>query len=201
MNADAIDGPFDAGLFVFRELPGNRRYALESCGIVAEAIRLELVRRCGPNVQDAPEWLSGHAPDGSPSKQPRPAYLPLGFVGHEHADGHLLGVAIAVPTTFAYTAKLFDLLGAHDGKNPHEIEATMPYLSVTVRNPHLENREIGRLDLELDERPGWSATVHTEDAYVDAPGARLDDRYAGDVAAVSEAGEAGTRRDHREGVR
>ncbi len=153
LNADGIDGPFDAGLFVFRELPGNRRYALESCGIVAEAIRLELVRRCGPNVQDAPEWLSGHAPDGSPSKQPRPAYLPLGFVGHEHADGHLLGVAVAVPTTFAHTAKLFELLGAHDGKNPHEIERGVSFLSVAVKNPHLENREIGRLDLELDERP------------------------------------------------
>ncbi len=152
-SADMIDGPFDAGLFVFRELPGNRRYALESCGIVAEAIRLELVRRCGPNVQDAPEWLTGHAPGGAPSKQPRPAYLPLGFVGHEHADGHLLGVAITIPTTFDLTDELFRLLGRHDGMNPHEIEAGMPYLSVVVRNPHLDNREIGRLDLELDERP------------------------------------------------
>lgn len=149
----APEQPFDPGLFVFRELPGNRRYVMESCGIIADAIRVELVRRCGPNVQDAPEWLSGHAPDGSPSKQSRPAYVPLGFVGHEHADGHLLGVAIAVPSDFAHTEELFRLLGHHDGNNSQAIEAGVPYLSVTVRNPQLENREIGKLELELDERP------------------------------------------------
>jgi ribosomal protein S4 len=37
------------------ETPGNRRYALESCGIVADAIRVELMRRSGANP---PEWLS-----------------------------------------------------------------------------------------------------------------------------------------------
>ncbi|VTS01344.1 Uncharacterized protein OS=Haliangium ochraceum (strain DSM 14365 / JCM 11303 / SMP-2) GN=Hoch_4849 PE=4 SV=1: Cas_GSU0054 [Gemmata massiliana] len=152
-NADVIEGPFDPGLFVFRELPGNRRYALESCGIIADAIRRELVRRHGPNVQNAPEWLSGHAADGSPSKLSRPAYVPLGFVDHEHADGHLLGVAIAVPNDFEHAAELFRLFMAHDGKNSHEIDAGVPYLSMTVRNPHLENREIGQFDLELDERP------------------------------------------------
>lgn len=152
-DAGVIDGPFDAGLFVFRELPGNRRYALESCGIVADAIRQELIRRRGPNVQDAPEWLSGHAPDGSPSKQPRPAYVPLGFVGSEHADGHLLGVAVAVPKEFAHTEELVRLFGEHSGDNRHEIPPEVPYLSVTVRNPHLDNREIGKLELELDERP------------------------------------------------
>jgi CRISPR-associated protein Csb2 len=149
-DAKVVEGPYDAGLFVFRELPGNRRYLLESCGIIADAIRKVLMERHGPN---SPEWLSGHAVDGSPSKQPRPAYMPLGFVGYEHADGHLLGIAIAVPRDFEHTEELFRLLGDHDGKNPHEIEAGVSYLSVTVRNPHLENREIGRLDLELDERP------------------------------------------------
>lgn len=152
-DADEVDGPFDAGLFVFRELPGNRRYALESCGIVAEAIRNELVRRNDADPRNAPEWLSGHAADGAPSKLARPAIIPLGFVGHEHADGHLLGVAVAVPRDFQHTEELFRLLGKHDGNNPHEIAATVPYLSVAVRNPHLENREIGRFDLELDERP------------------------------------------------
>lgn len=151
-DAQVTDGPFDAGLFVLRELPGNRRYALESCGIVAEAVRVELMRRHGPG---APEWLSGHAADGSPSKQPRPAYLPLGFVGHEHADGHLLGVAVAVPANFDPGAikLLFELLGRHDGSNPHEIEERVPYVSAVVRNPHMSDAEIGRLELEMDERP------------------------------------------------
>jgi CRISPR-associated protein Csb2 len=149
-DGDVTEGPFDPALFVLRELPGNRRYALESCGIIADAIRRELMGRHGA---DAPEWLSGHEADGAPSRQSRPAYIPLGFVGHEHADGHLLGVAIAIPRDFEHTADLFALLGRHDGNNAHGIEREVPYLSLTVRNPHLGNREIGTLELELDERP------------------------------------------------
>jgi CRISPR-associated protein Csb2 len=148
--AGVADGPFDAGLFVLRELPGNRRFALESCGIVADAVRRELMRRRGPG---APEWLTGHAPDGSPSKQPRPAYLPLGFADHEHADGHLLGIAVAVPRDFLHTEELFRLLGAHGGANRHEIARGVPYLALAVRNPALGDREVGTLELELEERP------------------------------------------------
>jgi CRISPR-associated protein Csb2 len=145
-----FDGPFDPGIFVLRELPGNRRYVLESSGIIADAIRLELMSRYGPG---APEWISGHAADGSASKQSRPTYLPLGYVDHEHADGHLLGVAIVVPRDFEHTERLFELLGSHDGDNHYDVERGVPFLSLTVRSPHEGNREIGKLDLELDERP------------------------------------------------
>lgn len=41
--------------------------------------------------------LSGHDAGGKPLKDPHLAYLPLAFVGHEHADGHLLGLALALP--------------------------------------------------------------------------------------------------------
>jgi CRISPR-associated protein Csb2 len=44
-----------------------------------------------------PEWLTGHTPAGSPSIAPHAAFLPLPFVGHEHADGHVMGLAIAIP--------------------------------------------------------------------------------------------------------
>jgi CRISPR-associated protein Csb2 len=144
-----VDGPFDAGIIVLRELPGNRRYALESCGIIAEAIRLELLRRHGPG---APEWISGHAGNGTPSKRSRPAFLPLGYVGHQHADGHLLGIGIVMPSDFEHVENLFQLLGTHTGSQQHDIEPGVPFLSLTVRNPHLANREIGKLDLEIEER-------------------------------------------------
>jgi CRISPR-associated protein Csb2 len=142
----ARDGPFDPGLFVMRQV-GGRRFGLESCGIVARAIRRQLERRHGPN---APEWIIGHARDGTSSKQPRPAYVPLGFVGHEHADGHLLGVAMVIPQDFDHTEQLFELLGQHDGS---DAERGVLYLSLTVTNPQLEDREVGKLVLELDERP------------------------------------------------
>lgn len=44
-----------------------------------------------------PEWISGHGIDESPSESPHMAYFPLPFIGHERADGHLLGVGVALP--------------------------------------------------------------------------------------------------------
>lgn len=145
VGAEVVNGPFDPGVFVLRQV-GGRRWGLESCGIVADAIRKELMRRWGPNP---PEWVSGHAADGSVSKQPRPAYLPLGFVDHPHADGHLLGIGLAVPNDFTHTDELMELLTRHS----HGGNEGLPYLSLRVHNPHLEGREVGTLELELDERP------------------------------------------------
>ena len=45
----------------------------------------------------APEWVSGHRPDGSPSPEPHLAAVPLAFAGFEHADGALLGFALVPP--------------------------------------------------------------------------------------------------------
>jgi len=147
--ATFLEGPFDPGIFVLRQI-GGPRFGLESCGLIADALRKTLMARYGAN---APEWISGHAPDGSPSKQPRPAYLPLGFVDHEHADGHLLGLAVAMPADFAHTEQFFDLLCKHDGINPHEIGPGTPYLALRVLQPHLDERMGRDMELELDERP------------------------------------------------
>jgi CRISPR-associated protein Csb2 len=46
---------------------------------------------------EAQSLLSGHAPDQSPLQTAHVAFLPLGFVGHPHATGHLPGVALALP--------------------------------------------------------------------------------------------------------
>jgi len=50
---------------------------------------------------DAPERVreivSGHDRDGGRLEGPHLAFIPLGFVGHAHADGHLLGVGAALP--------------------------------------------------------------------------------------------------------
>lgn len=44
-----------------------------------------------------PEIISGHRPDGAPSEKAHIAYLPLAFVAHEHADGLIRGLGVAVP--------------------------------------------------------------------------------------------------------
>jgi CRISPR-associated protein Csb2 len=56
---------------------------------------LKAAERFGP----IPEYISGHKPDAvnSPSEQPHCVIMPVPFVGREHADGHILGVAVAMP--------------------------------------------------------------------------------------------------------
>ena len=48
--------------------------------------------------QDAiPELVSGHAPDGAPSRVPHLAIAPMAFAGFPHADGRVLGFALIPP--------------------------------------------------------------------------------------------------------
>lgn len=86
-------------LFVFRIAPLESRHA--RLGLIST---LALTRRMHDAMLSAaerlgtiPEWMSGHAPGGEPSERPHIACFPLAFVDHRHADGHLLGVAIATP--------------------------------------------------------------------------------------------------------
>ena len=48
-------------------------------------------------VNPPPEWVSGHRAEGPRSEDPHLAFIPLPHVGRQYADGHLMGVAIAVP--------------------------------------------------------------------------------------------------------
>ena len=86
-------GVFHDQLLVLRRVDG-RRMGLESALILANKLRNAVVKSCPEPV---PEWISGHTPDGRPSMKPHLAFLSLPFVGSEHADGHLLGLALAIP--------------------------------------------------------------------------------------------------------
>ena len=87
------DGVFDGRLLVLGRVSGSR-LGLESTQILVDKLRSAVVRHC---LQPVPEWVSGHTPEGRPSQEPHLALLPLPFVDDEHADGHLLGVALAIP--------------------------------------------------------------------------------------------------------
>lgn len=51
------------------------------------------------------EWvrtiLSGHDTNDDPSYDPHLAFLPLAFVGYEYADGHMLGMGLALPANLS----------------------------------------------------------------------------------------------------
>ena len=63
---------------------------------VATAMRGAIFRHAAEPI---PEELSGHLPDGRPTAKPHVAFVPLPYVGFDHADGRLLGIAVSVPTS------------------------------------------------------------------------------------------------------
>lgn len=78
---------------VLRQVRGPR-LSMTLCAEVAQAFRAALMSYASGDI---PEAVSGHEPDGTPSQKPHIAVLPLPFVGHVHATGDILGLAIVPP--------------------------------------------------------------------------------------------------------
>ncbi len=74
---------------------------LEATLQVAKRWREALVSQANDMPDRVREIVSGHDHDGAPLDRPHLAFLPLAFVGHPHADGHLLGLAAVLPSGLA----------------------------------------------------------------------------------------------------
>jgi len=96
LEEQARGSVFDPALLVLT-LTG-KRLSLPATLRITEALRGAMMAGVS---QPVPEWLSGHAPDGKRSEKPHLAFMPLPFVGREHADGRLMGVAMALPHAIA----------------------------------------------------------------------------------------------------
>lgn len=72
---------------------------IRAASLVAKAIRDTLLSGYdNAELQsDIPEVISGHAADGSPSRNPHIAIVPLSFAGFPHADGTVFGFALVPP--------------------------------------------------------------------------------------------------------
>ncbi len=80
------------------EIVGERTLDLRAAPLACKALIKAVM--CGYGAGDgapAPEWVSGHRPDGTPSPAPHLAAAPLAFAGYPHADGRLLGFALVPP--------------------------------------------------------------------------------------------------------
>jgi CRISPR-associated protein Csb2 len=89
-----VRGNLAGHMIVLRRL-GGTRVGLESTLSVCDVLRKAILQRCPQ--QPPPEWISGHSVDGSPSRNPHLAVIPLPMVDSAHADGHLLGLGVLVP--------------------------------------------------------------------------------------------------------
>lgn len=80
-------------MLIFRRCEGNT-LDIRDALTLTEAFRGAVMTA---SVQPPPEWVSGHTVNGDRSENPHLAFWALPNVGHEHADGTLKGVALAVP--------------------------------------------------------------------------------------------------------
>ena len=94
--APTVSGLFDREFMVLTIEEGPV-VGLESTWQLLTTLHKTILATCDP----APEWLSGHTPGGKPSLEPHAALFPLAFVGREHADGHLMGIGLAMPRNIA----------------------------------------------------------------------------------------------------
>ncbi len=99
-KADASGTVFNSALLVLQLTRRKSSYrALDAATTLAvtRQLRDALNGLCKELGTDAPELLTGHRVDRSATEQPHLAFLPLLFTGHTHADGRLMGVALAFP--------------------------------------------------------------------------------------------------------
>ena len=103
---------FEREMIVLRQVKGERFSLAQGPKYVA-ALRSALMKSAqrvdemggidmpGENgtSRTALSLISGHHSDGSVLQAPHVALAPLGFVGHAHADGHIMGAAILCPRT------------------------------------------------------------------------------------------------------
>ena len=79
---------------VFELMPGARSFPATRAVELSTAMRAAVFHHAEDPI---PEALSGHSADGRPTLAPHAAFLPLPFVGFDHADGRLLGMAVCMP--------------------------------------------------------------------------------------------------------
>jgi CRISPR-associated protein Csb2 len=91
-TADA-ESVFSTDWIVFERVGGSRPVSSRSTDL-ARALRGALFELHGD--KGLPATLSGHA-ESAPTEQPHVAFVPLPFVGHEHADGAIMGCALVLP--------------------------------------------------------------------------------------------------------
>ena len=81
---------------VFECLPGSRSFPATRAVELSTTMRAAVFHHAEDPI---PEELSGHSADGRPTLAPHAAFLPLPFVGFDHADGRLLGMAVCMPAS------------------------------------------------------------------------------------------------------
>lgn len=84
---------FDSDLLVLCKLEGPNITVQDTLALTSR-LRDAAMSKC--ELDPPPAWLCGHELDGSVTRDPHAAFLALPYVGSSYADGHLMGMAIAL---------------------------------------------------------------------------------------------------------
>jgi CRISPR-associated protein Csb2 len=160
--ADVVDrGCFDSDLLILKKVDGPQ-LPLNATLAVTKALRATILSRCPEPI---PGWVSGHTPDGQPLRDAggHLALVPLPFVSHEHADGHLLGIALVFPRSVAREARgkaIGPLLVNKEGKS-EPIELRLGPIGLwTLRKRDWDDENVNTL------KPGTWTTLNGKPARV-----------------------------------
>lgn len=94
-HKDGVMAADTAGDWIVYEFaPGSRRLPATRTVEVAQVLRAAVFSYADDPL---PPGLTGHQADGRPLDRPHVGFLALPFVGVQHADGRLMGVAIGLP--------------------------------------------------------------------------------------------------------
>ena len=147
--------PSTAGQWiVFEFAPGSRSFPATRAVELATAMRAAVFHHADDPI---PEELSGHLADGRPAVAPHVAFLPLPFVGFEHADGRLLGMAVSVPDSVGDAARgaVYRAIGNWEAA-AREIGEDALKLTLGARGVVRLSRQRGPATLVSLRPPAWN---------------------------------------------
>ena len=105
------------------EAVGGEVPDIRASALVCRRLRQALMagyRRIGSG-DDIPGIVSGHAPDGTPTRQPHLSIAPMAFVGSPHADGRVFGFA-AIPPPGADLLRIDGFRAAFEAVAPYRAD-------------------------------------------------------------------------------
>lgn len=144
---------YDSELLILSCFDGPR-LDVSRTTIIARRLRDAAMSACSAAGVAVPEWLSGHQPGAAPTPPtnlPHVAFLPLPFAGYKYADGHLMGMALAIPK------------GIDISERGQVLGPLLLNENDEAQKINLKLGSLGELDLILDERasPPRSLARHT----------------------------------------
>jgi CRISPR-associated protein Csb2 len=128
---------FEQELILLTKLEGPMLSVERTLGLTMALRRTSL--HC-VDAAEVPAWLSGHDSDHHPTSEPHAAFLAIPFVGHRHADGHIMGLAIALPRNIP-------------------AEERGRWLAPLLVNPQTGEAEPREIQLWGRDLPGWSVQL------------------------------------------